>query len=219
MVFPQAGLNRGFPQVKVCSLVQAFLSRHTAVMRKVFITFCCCLTLSLVGGSASPAAGITTTPNLPAVTRPAPLTTFSPGKTSGLRDFLYWPTGHPTAVPRKFDPPAQKWLAGHRGIDLRVNPGETVFAATDATVLYAGNLAGRPVISLEDTTGRRYTYEPVEPAVAVGDEVTRGQAIGTALGGHCSPGDCLHFGVKDGPDGYVDPLRLLGGRIRLYPAS
>lgn len=186
-------------------------------MRKVFIASCCCLTLSLTGGFASPAAGITADRDLPAVADfPAP-TAFSPTKTSGLRDFLYWPMGHPTAVPRKFDPPAQKWLAGHRGIDLRVSPGQTVFAATDATVLYAGDLAGRPVISLEDTTGRRYTYEPVEPSVAVGDDVTRGQAIGTALGGHCPGGNCLHFGVKDGPDGYVDPLRLLGGRIRLFP--
>ena len=187
-------------------------------MRKVIITFCCCLTLSLTGVSASPAAGVTPEPGLPAVASSAAPTTFSPGKTSGLRDFLYWPTGHPTAVPRKFDPPAQKWLAGHRGIDLRVSPGETVFAATDATVLYAGELAGRPVISLQDSSGRRYTYEPAEPSVAVGDEVTRGQAIGTALGGHCAGGDCLHFGVKDGPEGYVDPLRLLGGRIRLFPA-
>lgn len=73
------------------------------------------------------------------------------------------------------------------------------------------------MVSLEDAAGRRYTYEPVEPSVTVGDDVTRGEAIGTALGGHCSGGDCLHFGIKDGPDGYVDPLRLLGGRIRLFP--
>lgn len=206
-----------FHREKIILWCGCSLSRHTAVMRKVIITLCCCLALSLTGVPASPAAGITADRGLPAVASSAAPTALSSGKTSGLRDFLYWPTGHPTAVPRKFDPPAQKWLAGHRGIDLKVSPGQTVFAATDATVLYAGNLAGRPVISLEDTTGRRYTYEPVEPSVAVGDDVTRGQAIGTALGGHCSGGDCLHFGVKDGPDGYVDPLRLLGGRIRLFP--
>lgn len=136
---------------------------------------------------------------------------------TGRHKFLYWPTGRPVPVPRRFDPPAQKWLAGHRGIDLRVTPGETVYAATDATVLYAGPLAGRPVISLEDSSGRRYTYEPVEPSIAVGDEVLRGAPIGIALGGHYPGDNRLHFGVKDGPDGYVDPLKLLGGRIRLWP--
>lgn len=131
--------------------------------------------------------------------------------------FLYWPTGRPVAVPRRFDPPAQKWLPGHRGIDLRVTPGETVYAATDATVLYAGELAGRPVVSLEDSGGRRYTYEPVEPSVSKGEEVSRGDPIGIALGGHYPGDNRLHFGVKDGPEGYVDPLKLLGGRIRLWP--
>ncbi|MDD7541132.1 MAG: M23 family metallopeptidase [Mobiluncus porci] len=139
------------------------------------------------------------------------------GAKAGLRDFLYWPTGRPVAVPRRFDPPAQKWLPGHRGIDIRVTPGETVYAATDATVLFAGELAGRPLVSLQDSSGRRYTYEPVEPSVKVGDEVFRADAIGTALGGHFAGDDRLHFGVKDGPEGYVDPLKLLGGRIRLWP--
>lgn len=135
------------------------------------------------------------------------------------RNFLYWPTGRPVPVPRRFDPPAQRWLRGHRGIDLRVSPGETVYAATDGTVLYAGNLAGRPVISLEDDTGRRYTYEPANALVSKGDPVVRGEPIGIALGGHYPGDDRLHFGVKDGPDGYVDPLKLLGGRVRLWPGS
>lgn len=132
--------------------------------------------------------------------------------------FLFWPGAHPAKIARRFDPPTQKWLAGHRGIDLRTAPGSPVYAATAGTILYAGDLAGRPVISLTDTAGRRYTYEPVTPSVSVGEAVTRGQAIGVALVGHCPGGDCLHFGVKNGRDDYLDPLRLLGGTIRLYPA-
>lgn len=133
------------------------------------------------------------------------------------RDFLFWPTGGPTAVPRRFDPPAQKWLTGHRGIDLRVSVGDTVFAATDGKVIFAGELAGRPLVSIEDASGRRYTYEPIEPAVRLDQEVSSGEPIGTALGGHYPGDNRLHFGVKDGAEGYVDPLELLGGRIRLWP--
>lgn len=209
------------------------IGAKTEAMRKIFAALVCCVFLGVPGLNATPAAGVSrggvgplpvatirdskATVRLPALEES--VSGVSVSALRGLRDFLYWSTGHPVKVTRKFDPPAQKWLAGHRGIDLRVTAGETVYAATDAVVLYAGELAGRPLVSLEDSTGRRYTYEPVEPCVAVDDEVSRGDPIGTALGGHCAGGNCLHFGVKDGPEGYVDPLRLLGGRIRLFPTG
>ncbi|PNL43309.1 M23 family peptidase [Mobiluncus mulieris] len=199
--FPQPSPTPLYPQDRDSPL-WLFLVYTQALDMKRILVFC--LTLFLLG---APGVAFGTS------------STVTPGSVITTTEFLYWPTGRPVPVPRRFDPPAQRWLPGHRGIDLRVTPGETVFAATDATVLYAGQLAGRPVVSLEDSSGRRYTYEPVEPSVSKDDEVSRGDPIGIALGGHYPGDNRLHFGVKDGRDGYVDPLELLGGRIRLWPLS
>lgn len=118
-------------------------------------------------------------------------------------------------VARVFDPPAQPWLSGHRGVDLDVEIGTEVRAAGSGTVIYAGNLAGRPVISIEHANGLRTTYEPVEPSVSKGDEVSAGQVIGVVIAGH-SPG-ALHWGAKYGSDNYINPLQLLIGSVRLKP--
>ena len=34
-----------------------------------------------------------------------------------------WPLSGTPVVLRAFDPPAQRWLAGHRGVDLAAEPG------------------------------------------------------------------------------------------------
>jgi murein DD-endopeptidase MepM/ murein hydrolase activator NlpD len=94
-----------------------------------------------------------------------------------------------------------------------------VVAAADGTVTYAGVLAGRGVVVV-DHGEVRTTYEPVAATVAVGEVVSRGQPIGRLQAGHAScPGrTCLHWGLREG-DTYLDPLLLLGGTIRLLPAS
>jgi len=53
-------------------------------------------------------------------------------------------------------------------VDLAGAPGQPVYAAGPATVVFAGKLAGRPVVSLAHAGGLRTSYEPVEAAVAVG---------------------------------------------------
>ncbi|MDO4888895.1 MAG: M23 family metallopeptidase [Actinomycetaceae bacterium] len=126
-----------------------------------------------------------------------------------------WPSGHPVPVVRHFDPPLQPWGRGHRGVDLAIAEASPVLAAGDGTVIYAGKFADRPLVSIEHEAGIRTTYEPVEPAVTVGQQVTRGQVVGTLAGGHCHDGDCLHWGAKRGPDGYFDPLGLLSPLVRL----
>ena len=122
-------------------------------------------------------------------------------------------------VVRSFDPPDQPWLAGHRGVDIAGSQGDTVVAAMDGVVSFAGMVAGRPVVSIrhgELTT----TYEPVQPSVSAGESVLIGQPIGTLLAGHPCPVEaCLHWGLKEG-ETYLDPLSLLsGGRIRLITAE
>lgn len=104
-------------------------------------------------------------------------------------------------------------------MDLAGVNGTPVLAAGAGTVVFAGQVAGRGVVSVDHPGGVRTTYEPVSPTVAAGDLVARGQQIGTLVPGHadCSAVACLHWGARRGVD-YLDPLRLLGlGPVRLLP--
>ena len=133
-----------------------------------------------------------------------------------------WPLRAAVEVVRAFDPPAQRWGRGHRGVDLAARVGAQVLAAAAGRVSYAGTLAGRGVVVVDH--GRvRTTYEPVRRAVSVGDRVLPGQLIGTLeAGSHCAGRSCLHWGLLEG-ETYLDPLTLVaaGGpaEIRLLPAA
>jgi murein DD-endopeptidase MepM/ murein hydrolase activator NlpD len=86
-------------------------------------------------------------------------------------------------------------------------------------VVFAGLVAGRPVVSIDHLGGLRTTYEPVSPSVSAGDLVAKGQLIGTLAPGHggCPAAACLHWGARRGTD-YLDPLGLLAlGEVRLLP--
>ena len=129
-----------------------------------------------------------------------------------------WPVPSPQVV-RAFDPPPEPWLAGHRGVDLAAPPGSPVLSAGPGTVVFAGLVAGRGVVSVSHPNGLRTTYEPVEPTVLAGDAIIPGQPLGTLSAGHpgCPAAACLHWGLRRG-DAYLDPLALLGrGRVRLLP--
>lgn len=123
----------------------------------------------------------------------------------------------PGPVERGFDPPDQPWLSGHRGADLRAEPGDAVRAAAAGRVTYAGTLAGRGVVVVEHGD-LRTTYLPVDASVPVGSVVAAGQVIGTLTAGHgCPGGSCLHWGLKRG-DVYLDPLSLIASvDLRLLP--
>lgn len=142
---------------------------------------------------------------------------------------------------RAFDPPAQPWAAGHRGADWSTPDGRVVAPAA-GTVHFAGNVAGRPVITLAHGNGMFSSVEPVSAAegLDIGDTVSEGEMLGTVrdggastgttpadAAGHC-PQRCVHWGVRI-PDGwvvdgfawdrYLDPLVLLGwsGPSVLWP--
>ena len=122
----------------------------------------------------------------------------------------------PGARLRGFDPPAQPWLIGHRGVDLAAAVGEPVLSARTGTVLFAGLVGGVPVVSVDHGDGLRSTYQPVTASVAVGDFVQAGQKIGViADGGHCAV-SCLHLGARRG-DAYLEPLTALGLMPVLLP--
>ncbi|MGH3963160.1 MAG: murein hydrolase activator EnvC family protein [Pseudonocardiaceae bacterium] len=136
-----------------------------------------------------------------------------------------WPLpGSPTVV-RAFQAPASPFGPGHRGIDLAAVDGAPVFAAGAGTVVFAGAVAGRGVVSVDHPGGLRTTYEPVSPTVTAGDPVARGAQLGTVQLGHpgCTATACLHWGVRRGSGHdreYLDPLRMLGmARMRLLPTG
>lgn len=125
-------------------------------------------------------------------------------------DRFVWPLAPRPAVVGPFDPPEHDWLPGHRGVDLAGAAGQTVRAAGDGTVVFAGSVAGKPVVSIDHPNGLRTTYEPVLAVVAPGDRVRSGTTIGTVEPGHPGCADsCLHWGVRRGRE-YLDPLRLVG---------
>jgi murein DD-endopeptidase MepM/ murein hydrolase activator NlpD len=136
---------------------------------------------------------------------------------------LDWPLRPRPAVVRTFNAPEPDWNRGHRGVDLAGVPGQPVYAAGAGTVVYAGMLAGRQVVSLAHPGGLHTSYEPVQASVRVGQLLTSGAVIGTLLAGHpgCPVAACLHWGAMWGPAAradYVDPLGLLASTpIRLKP--
>jgi murein DD-endopeptidase MepM/ murein hydrolase activator NlpD len=147
----------------------------------------------------------------------------APTHADGAR--LDWPLRPRPVVVREFDAPSPNWKPGHRGVDLSGAPGQLVYAAGNATVVFAGLLAGRPVVSLAHPGGLRTSYEPVRAAVRVGQRVSTETVIGELVAGHpgCAAAACLHWGAMWGPAAradYVDPLGLLTSTpIRLKPLA
>jgi murein DD-endopeptidase MepM/ murein hydrolase activator NlpD len=136
---------------------------------------------------------------------------------------LEWPLHPRPAVLRTFAAPAPNWNRGHRGVDLAGSPEQPVYAAGAGTVVYAGLLAGRPVVSLAHPGGLHTSYEPVRATVGAGQQVAAGAVLGELLAGHpgCPVAACLHWGAMWGPAAradYVDPLGLLASTpVRLKP--
>jgi hypothetical protein len=129
-----------------------------------------------------------------------------------------WPLAGPHAVSRGFAPPASRFGAGHRGVDLPAEAGAVVRAAGAGRISYAGLLAGRGVVVVVHGE-LRTTYEPVTSLHPVGTPVSAGEPIGRLEPGHlgCASASCLHWGLKRGEE-YLDPTRLVDrGPVRLLP--
>lgn len=121
-----------------------------------------------------------------------------------------WPLTPRPAVVVGFHPPTSRWGPGHRGVDLAGRPGQAVRAAEPGRVVFAGRLAGRGVVVV-DHGSTRTTYEPVAATVRVGDQVAAGAVLGRLelFGSHCFPRWCLHWGLIEGREHYLDPLVLV----------
>lgn len=206
-----AGTLFGVTRILICTMLMAVLSGGTVA----------------APGAASEAATGTSTATLTSwAVPPGP---DNAGDQPRLRTGMFgWPLSGSPAVVRTFEAPALPYGPGHRGVDLAALPGAPVLAAGAGTVVFAGTVAGRGVVSVDHPGGLRTTYEPVSPTVTAGDHVARGEQIGTvAIGtvafGHasCTAPACLHWGVLRGRGhdrDYLDPLRLLAmARVRLLP--
>ena len=127
-----------------------------------------------------------------------------------------WPLQPPPPVLRGFDRPAQRWLAGHRGVDLSAGAGAAVVSPAAGTVHFAGWVVDRPVLTIrieEAGTVLLSSFEPVDTDLAAGSAVAAGEPVGrvaVTAARHC-PQPCLHWGVRE-DGGYVDPLAFVTDR-------
>lgn len=130
-----------------------------------------------------------------------------------------------------FKKPAQRWSAGHRGVDLRVPENDRhVYAPAPGKVVFSGTIVNRKVLVIAHPDGRRSTFEPMDEALPVGTTVAAGEVIGTVADAADGNGErpyrrcitaCLYWGVRQGGargDGrgkdaeYINPMSLLGSK-------
>ena len=113
-----------------------------------------------------------------------------------------------TGVLRTFERPADRFAAGHRGVDLPAKPGQPVRSIGPGVITFVGQVAGTPSVTVEHQRVRS-SYLPVRAQVRIGDRVQTGTIIGTvASPAHC-PATCLHLGLRrpawDAQDAQADP--------------
>ncbi|MBS3942182.1 MAG: peptidoglycan DD-metalloendopeptidase family protein [Actinobacteria bacterium] len=115
-------------------------------------------------------------------------------------------------VTARFEAPAHHYAAGHRGVDLDVVSGASVFAAASGEVGHAGEVAGTNWVSIRHADGVVTSYGPLaQLRVEKGDRVVAGAPLGVVAASVHGNGDGrgLHWGARrDGV--YADPLSLLG---------
>lgn len=125
------------------------------------------------------------------------------------RPFWIWPLAG-FRLEQGYVAPLHAYGPGHRGIDLRPLVEPEVRAPDDGVVAFAGDVAGRGILTIEHSGGLVSTLEPIATQLRAGDVVARGETVGVVdRGGHAADG-AVHLGVRrDGE--YVNPLLLLGG--------
>lgn len=144
----------------------------------------------------------------------APSTTTAPGSFTAPWS---WPLAPEPGVLRHFQPPPERWKAGHRGVDLSAarstgaGAAAPVLSPADGFVSFAGTVVDRPVLSIDHGDGLVSSFEPVATTLRKGDRVGAGDAVGTIKGpAHC-PVLCVHWGVRLQGE-YVDPLAYVSDR-------
>jgi murein DD-endopeptidase MepM/ murein hydrolase activator NlpD len=92
-----------------------------------------------------------------------------------------WPPPVAAPVVEGFDAPECPWCAGHRGLEFAPTRGLAVRAVAAGVVGFAGSVAGRRYVSVDQADGHRATYGWLTAiAVAEGDSVGAGDIVGRA---------------------------------------
>jgi hypothetical protein len=117
-----------------------------------------------------------------------------------------------------------EYAAGHRGIDVRVAPGEVIRSPISGWIHFSGYVVDRPVISVINAEGELYSFEPACSAFVKGERVSSREIIAEVCAGsdnysHCSQ-TCVHISLRVGGQ-YLSPLARFGllQPSRLYPLS
>lgn len=130
------------------------------------------------------------------------------------------PVGGPTLLRYgdAYKAPGGSQSRAHSGVDLGCAEGDRALACEGGTVSFAGPVpgdAGGRVLAVTVTgdDGLRVTYMPLATAaVAVGQRVERGSAVGgvAGAGDASSSAPHLHLSVRRG-EAYLDPAGMLAG--------
>jgi murein DD-endopeptidase MepM/ murein hydrolase activator NlpD len=121
---------------------------------------------------------------------------------AGGEDCLRPPIDAPIARP--FDAPPCRWCAGHRGLTYEVGVGTPVRAAAAGTVTFSGVVVDVRYVVVRHADGLLATYGGLSSSLLTGgDRVAAGSIVGRS-------GAALYFGLRTGPDAYIDPQPLLG---------
>ncbi|WP_044282417.1 M23 family metallopeptidase [Bifidobacterium thermophilum] len=126
-----------------------------------------------------------------------------------------------TRISKAFDRPSKRWATGHRGVDITAETGAVLIAPDDGVISFNGTVAGKDVISIKHSDGLTSTFEPAHSDLETGAPVFRSQPFGVADGSsdHCLD-FCVHWGVMDAYDDYLDPSTLILPRtIALKPVQ
>lgn len=111
-----------------------------------------------------------------------------------------------------FREPAGPYGPGNRGLEYETAQWQPVGSIGAGVVVFAGQVAGRLVVSIEHPDGLRSSLVGLASvAVSVGQRVWAGTVVGRA-------GTRLHLGVRRG-DVYLDPAAIVAVRrsARLVP--
>jgi murein DD-endopeptidase MepM/ murein hydrolase activator NlpD len=111
----------------------------------------------------------------------------------------------------------QYFTASHNGLDIAISAGTPIHAADSGKVVWAGwrtdGLGYCVIIDHLNGLVTVYGHQIRQPAVVVGQYVSRGQVIGWVGSTGHSTGPHVHFMVKIGMGhNYQNPLRYLGSR-------
>jgi murein DD-endopeptidase MepM/ murein hydrolase activator NlpD len=130
---------------------------------------------------------------------------------TAIADTWSWPLSPPWRIERAYVAPPTPYGVGHRGIDIAAGLDTPVLAPAPGTVLFAGRVVDRGVISIDHGNGVTSSYEPVTATVIAGTRVGVGDVIGHVSGLHPAPSGacpCLHMGTRLNGE-YLSPLAFL----------